>query len=159
MSLYNAIFGVNKTAPVVLHVLGLTTEAVGRFRDAWFEKLPNGTIRAAVYTRNGGGNREHYGLDANEEGAEPSPSCKCTGCTMSFALPAHPLYVEDGDDAFDSTYATIYFRLPDDVKAKLVELGAPEDFDLASIAQDVVDSSERWLGAIDSIRYDTKASP
>src|SRR5262245_47810449 len=88
MGFYNIIFGVNPNAGVLLGALGLTREAVGRFRDAWVTE--NGQ-EIAIYTRNGGGNREQYMPDFS----------------------AHPLYLRDADDAFDSTYATILFRVPE----------------------------------------------
>lgn len=58
MSLYNALFGRNPASDVILATLGLSRGAVGRFRDAWVEKDNTGEYRIAVYTRNGGGNRE-----------------------------------------------------------------------------------------------------
>jgi hypothetical protein len=53
MSMYNALHGINPMADQLLACLGLTRADVGRFRDAY---VSEGTI--AVYTRNGGGNRE-----------------------------------------------------------------------------------------------------
>ena len=48
-----------------------------------------------VYTRAGGGNRDDYAREI-------------------MGLQAHPLYVRDYDDPFDSTYATFVFRVPDE---------------------------------------------
>lgn len=53
MSLYNLLFGVDDNADFLLALLGLTRKDVGRFRDAY---LDDGKI--AIYTRNGGGNRD-----------------------------------------------------------------------------------------------------
>jgi len=104
MSLYNMLHGVNPVAGAVLNMLKLTPDDVGRFRDAFI--TADGKL--AIYTRNGGGNREEY-----DEVFED--------------LANHPEYLYDEDDDFDCTYATIYFNVPlefkDDVKQflKLVE--------------------------------------
>lgn len=87
--LYNALFGRNPLAETYLAALGLLPEDVGRFRDAY---VYNGEI--CVYTRNGGGNREEY---------QP----------VIDKLKHHPLYLRDTDDAFDNTYCTIYFSIPE----------------------------------------------
>ena len=55
MSLYNMLFGSNPLSTVLLGTLGLTKQDVGRFRDCF---ISDGKI--AVYTRNGGGNRECF---------------------------------------------------------------------------------------------------
>ncbi len=53
MSMYNMLFGANPSSDVLLATLGLSRGSVGRFRDC---HVSAGEI--AVYTRNGGGNRE-----------------------------------------------------------------------------------------------------
>jgi hypothetical protein len=69
LGLYNMIFGRNTQAPALLAVLGFkSTTEVGRFRDAY---ISDGEI--AVYTRNGGGNRQCWHDDNPEYG---SPECK-----------------------------------------------------------------------------------
>lgn len=91
---------------------------VGRFRDAWVEKGDDGEPVIAIYTRNGGGNREDYeGVIAD--------------------LQDHSLYLRDADDDFDRTYATFYFRTPDELR---------EEF--RAIASEPVDMSERWQATI-----------
>lgn len=92
MGLYNMLFGVNKLSPLILATLGLKPSDMGRFRDCYIE---DGKI--AVYTRNGGGNRESYMPDFS----------------------ANPHYLYDQDDDFDCTYATIYFKFPDEFAADL----------------------------------------
>ena len=57
MSMYNMIFGENAASDWLLALLDLTRADVGRFRDAYV--TDDGT-QIAVYTRNGGGNREHW---------------------------------------------------------------------------------------------------
>ena len=117
MGMYNMVFGTNPAAPAILATLGLTVHDVGRFRDCF---VANGEI--AVYTRNGGGNRETY---------QP----------VIDKLAQHPCYLRDVDDEFDSTYATIYFRFPDDYaeQLKAIDSGAPFNPD------------ERWRQAIAAI--------
>lgn len=116
--LYNLIFGVNQMSTVILATLGLTTEDVGRFRDCF---VTEGEI--AVYTRNGGGNRESY-----QE--------------VFDTLAQHPCYLRDQDDDFDCTYATIYFKFPDEFadQLKKLDIGVP------------FNPSQRWLDAIEALK-------
>jgi len=86
MSLYNMLFGQNPLSRVILATLNLTPADTGRFRDCF---VSEGKI--AVYTRNGGGNREDYMPDFSD----------------------HPCYLSDEDDDYDCTYATIYFKFPE----------------------------------------------
>jgi hypothetical protein len=58
MSFYNMLHGINPMADQLLACLGLTRGDVGRFRDAY---VSEGKI--AIYTRNGGGNRECWCAD------------------------------------------------------------------------------------------------
>jgi hypothetical protein len=53
-----------------------------RLRDCWVEKQPDGPPCLAVYTRNGGGNREHDHTDGAEN---------CLGCRGDWAT-EHPAY-------------------------------------------------------------------
>jgi hypothetical protein len=55
MSLYNALFGMNSQADLLLAVVGLRRVDVERFRDV---RIDGESI--AVYSRTGGGNRESY---------------------------------------------------------------------------------------------------
>ena len=119
MSMYGLVFGKNPAADAILATLGLKRDEVGRFRDAF---VANGEI--AVYTRNGGGNREHW-----DEEQEEGDACSCTGCVITYRLPKHPLYLRDADDDFDQTYATIYFRFPDEYAEDLRNLDSGEPFD------------------------------
>lgn len=91
----------------------------GRYRDAWVEKDPDGGDPIiAIYTRNGGGNRESYEFEIE-------------------LLQLHPQYIRDADDDFDSTYATFYFRAPKEHAEMLRE-----------VEQEHVDTSQRWLDLI-----------
>lgn len=80
----------NPLSDVILATFGLTRDDTGRFRDCYI-----GNNEIAVYTRNGGGNRETY-QDVIDQ------------------LAARGCYLRDEDDDFDSTYATIYFSFPPD---------------------------------------------
>lgn len=102
MSLYNIMFGENPASEAILATLGLSPTDCGRFRDCFIAK---GEI--AVYTRNGGNNRED--------------------CMPDFSQ--HPNYLRDEDDDFDSTYATIYFSFPDTYAEELKRLDGGETFD------------------------------
>jgi hypothetical protein len=138
MGLYNTIFGVSHHAPMVLALLDVNPSFFGRFRDAWFEKVPgdDAAVRMVVYTRCGGGNRECH---ANEWDA----------------VRDHPLYLGDRDDDFDATYAVIAFAFPAELPELLVAAlpeGQKERADfvahLRGLARDPVDTGERWKQAI-----------
>lgn len=133
MSFYNLIFGENPASDAILATLGLARADCGRFRDCF---ISNGEI--AVYTRNGGGNRQCW----EERGDE----CTCPGCIITDRLPRHPCYLRDEDDAFDCTYATVYFRFPDEFSDDLKRLDSDETFE----------PSKRWLDAIESIKARVK---
>lgn len=116
--LYNMVFGENPRGQVILATLGLTTADVGRYRDCF---VANGEI--CVYTRNGGGNREEY---------QP----------VIDKLAEHPCYLRDRDDDFDCTYATIFFRFPEEHAEDLQKLDTGEPWD----------PSKRWLEMIEKLK-------
>jgi len=89
-------------------MLELSLADVGRFRDAYLNE--DGT-KIVVYTRNGGGNREHY-----DDECEAGENCNCTGCIITYQLPKHPNYICDYDDDFDCTYAYVEFSVPEKYK-------------------------------------------
>lgn len=140
MSFYDLALGDENQvtrATLLLPVLG--NPAFARYRDCWVEKSPGGPV-IAVYTRQGGGKRECYceSRNATVVAEQHVPGNCCAACNE--ALAAHPLYLRDADDDFDSTYATFYFRVPADHQ----EILAPA-------AVDPVSMSERWQAAIDRI--------
>ena len=100
MSLYNMVNGMTPAVFFVLPMLGKHPNAYPRFRDCFIsdEEHPQYDDHIHVYTRVGGGNRESY-QDAIDE------------------LRAHPLYVTDFDDSFDSTFASFVFVVPDEWRA------------------------------------------
>jgi len=133
MSMYDIVFGgPNPNSDLLLGTLGMTKEDVGRFRDCF---ISEGEI--AVYTRNGGGNREHY-----DEETEKGDSCHCTGCTITYQLPKHPCYLSDKDDNLDYTYATVFFKFPEEFKDELKKLDRGEKFD----------PDERWATAFSKMK-------
>jgi hypothetical protein len=106
MSLYNMLFGRNPASTLLLAMLDLTPEMVGRFRDCYLSRdAETKELVIVIYTRNGGGNREAY-----EE--------------VTNALQALPTYINDADDDFDSTYASYFFKVPEKFKATAEELAA-----------------------------------
>ena len=109
---------------------------IARYRDSWVENW-DGEPVIAIYTRQGGGNRDCYCEDYG--GAHPDPE---SSCGSNEALQAHERYLRDADDEFDCTYATFYFRCPPEFRD---DLRKPE------IMQAPVDMSERWMAAIDAI--------
>jgi len=138
MSLYDAAVAdgrQHERGAVLLAILG--NPVVARFRDAWVEKSGDGPV-IAIYTRQGGGNRECY-CDGGDPGRAHVPEQCYAACNE--ALAAHPLYLRDADDGFDATYATFYFRVPGEYRDALAEA-----------AGDPVDTDARWREAIERIR-------
>ncbi|MCX5137640.1 hypothetical protein OOK06_36845 [Streptomyces sp. NBC_00340] len=139
MSMYNLVAADgHQYARGTVLLAALDSPNVGRFRDAWVEKGEDGEPVIAIYTRNGGGNRECWCDEHPEDG--------CLAATIE-ALEGHPLYLRDADDDFDSTYATFYFRTP----APLVE-------QFREIAGEPVDMSEAWRKAIAALSGTGEAS-
>ena len=90
MSLYNLLHGVNPGAGQLLALLGKEQGDFGRFRDVYIKDN-----YIVVHTRCGGGNRDDY-QDVFDEAA------------------LHPWYSHDEDSDYDSTYADIYFEMPEE---------------------------------------------
>jgi hypothetical protein len=126
--LYNALFpGSEARGALFAGFLGFPSlDAIGRLRDAWPEIDPEHDVLIRVYTRNGGGNRADY-------------------VTAIDGMRAHPLFVRDADDKFDSTYASFWFRVPDEWKERLRDVASPP-----------VDMDERWKKTIDSFKTDSE---
>lgn len=106
MSLYNLLFGVNPTAPLLLAILGTDEVQVPRFRDCFLKG-----DRIVIHTRTGGGNRAEY-VEQNARLRELSG------------------FMEDHDDAYDSTYAHFVYAIPEKFTMTckiLKEYGAERD--------------------------------
>jgi len=110
MSLYHMLCGENPLSGMLLQFLDIDQGNKwfsGRFRDCYPNK--DGT-KILLYTRNGGGNREHFDEYANKkEGMD----CSCPACCINHQLPKHPNYIKDYDDDFDCTFATVEFSVPE----------------------------------------------
>lgn len=113
MSLYNLLDGVNPLKDILLKILDIDQPngkwKSGRFRGIYLNE--DGT-EIILYTRNGGGNREHWGFSHADE--KEGEECSCAGCVITYHLPKHPNYLRDYDDDFDSTYAYIVFSVPEE---------------------------------------------
>jgi len=106
MSLYNALFGVNPFANALLSILDTDISQVPRFRDVYVEN-----DQIIIYTRTGGGNRDHYE--------------NCTDGPSNADLRKIPGYLWDADDDFDNTFAYFYYAIPESAQkgvARIVEL-------------------------------------
>jgi hypothetical protein len=145
MGLYDVVLGDGHQAERgVLLLAMLGDPGVARFRDAWVEKGDDGQPVIAIYTRQGGGNRECFCESRN--GTVVAEQHVPSGCyaACNEALTRHPLYIRDADDDFDGTYATFYFRVPDAVPADVLAR-------LTEAASEPVNMSERWQEAIDRV--------
>lgn len=100
MSLYNLVNGMNPSTFFILPMLGKHPDEYPRFRDCFVgdDETPEYKNCIMVFTRVGGDNREAYADQLDE-------------------MYAHPNFVGDFDDDFDSTYATYVFSVPDEWKA------------------------------------------
>lgn len=72
--------------------------------------------------------------------APDSEECHCIGCTMRFHIPKHPMYEKDVDDDYDNTYATIYYKIPEQWKGFLAEMNTGD-----------WNPAERWQQALKTI--------
>jgi hypothetical protein len=133
--LYNIIFGESGMRGVIFAMLG--TSYFGRYRDCWIE-MDGDTPRIAIYTRNGGGNRECYDEHAEDDPRRP----ECYSCWITHEVHKHPLYLFDRDGDFDCTYATIYYSVPEEFVEDCKRIALKEPLDM----------SERWLTMIESIK-------
>lgn len=120
MSLYNMLFGFNALAPVCLRILGVNPGQIPRFRDSFLRPL-DGEPHIVIYTRTGGGGRDYYE--------------RCDDGPNNEQLRQIPGFVKDEDDKFDCTYASFYYKIPEEfmpiIKEIVSEMPAP-------------DPAERW---------------
>lgn len=125
MSMYSIMHGKNPDADILLTILDFDQPEgqwpTGRFRDIY----PNADgSEIILYTRNGGGNREHRD---NRVGIIEGEECLCTACIINHHLPKHPNYLRDWDDDFDSTYAYVAFSVPKEYQDIVKGLSTGED--------------------------------
>jgi hypothetical protein len=139
MSLYNMVMGVNKAAPVVLGVLGITPDQVPRLRDAYYDGR-----YLCIYTRTGGGNRDYY---ENEQSCRENypemlmPGVDSPKGPWNDDLRAVPGFVTDRDDSYDSTYATFFFEVPEQFRDLFTQENAMTE-----------SQQERWEAALNRLR-------
>lgn len=112
MSLYNALFGYNKFAGLLLEMLGVTTITIPRFRDCYLSEDGDEII---IHTRTGGGNREYY--ESEESCQQHYPELfkgdEEPSGPWNEDLRAIPGYKYDRDDTFDATYANFHYAIPE----------------------------------------------
>jgi len=120
---YNAIFGINPVASIILAMLDLDVEKIGRFRDAFIcgDKI-------AIYTRLGANNAECCCEEEDiKKHPHPLDSNHANYCFVPNIryLQNHPQYLSDEEDKFDPTYRTFYFKVPERYKeiAKKMDSG------------------------------------
>jgi len=106
------VVGTNPRAGVHLDVLKIAYDTVPRFRNTYRQ---GDTI--TIMTRTGGNNRGDY----KEQNA---------------ALQAHPQYVKDFDDTFDSTFAHFVFKIPDEMLPLLITM--PDDRNPMDVFQEAL---------------------
>lgn len=138
MSLYNLTNGTQLSTFFILPMLGKHPDTYPRFRDCFvgemtqdFENpdqfgiptLNHGEEKSiSVYTRVGGGNRKSYVEEIKK-------------------LRAMPEYIRDFDDAFDSTFATFVFKVPE----KFIK-----DFDLVKKGK-IMATSQKYKDIVDKV--------
>ncbi len=138
MSLYNALFGVNPFAGLLLEALGTHSGNVPRFRDCYLSEDKSEII---IHTRTGGGNRDEY-----EKGGEYWEE----GQIDNDALRALPGFKYDADDDFDCTYADFHYEIPEAFKPMintLADLGATSD------------PAKRWRELLDNMNSGDTTKP
>lgn len=144
MSLYNALFGVNPSAGLVLQALGITADAVPRFRDAWITD----DHKLAIHTRTGGGNRDMYEHEDSARRHYPEYFTDGDPPKGPWNADLRQLagFRYDEDDDFDSTYATFYFDPSPEWKAIIETMqagaGSPDS------------AAERWQKLFSDMQAD-----
>ena len=148
MSMYSMLFGESKASDVLLAALGMERDDFYRYRDCYLTE----DRKIAVYTRGGGNNRRCYcGPDENDYLATAKPEDifewhgerHVKGCARptQAAVQRHPAFLYMEDDDFDNTYATLYFRIPEDADRAAIEALLPE-----------MNRDQRWQIALDALR-------
>lgn len=148
MSMYNIFHGANPATFFILPMLGKHPDEYPRFRDCFVERrkftideesgLPMMDVKdgggeaeqvICVFTRMGGGNRECWNEDGNDEDyTADDGTCICPAHEAE-KLESHPLFLERFDDDFDCTYSTFVFRVPENFKEDFVAVveGRPNE--------------------------------
>ena len=124
MSMYNLLHGENGFANMLLFLLNTTRDQIPRYRDCYWDGS-----QIVVYTRTGGGNREYY--ESKESCRENYPEYfrgedDPPRGPWNEDLRKLPGYIKDEDDNFDSTYASFYFKVPEEFKQLTENLSAAQ---------------------------------
>lgn len=128
MSFYNMVHGTNPLAGVLLRMMGVAPAQIPRFRDCYFDGE-----HIVIYTRTGGGNRDWY-----DEPNDDNPNGP-----WNSDLRALPGFVRDEDDDYDCTYASFFYKVPEQFTFLLDKL--------KSMAQGQT-QAERWQAALERIK-------
>lgn len=148
MSLYNALFGVNSNAGLLLMALGIGEGDVPRFRDCYVDE--DGHI--VVHTRTGGGNRDYYENEERCKAEYPEyfkGDDKPSG-PWNDDLRALPGFLYDRDSDYDYTYADFVFTPPAGL-TKLIE-------HLQKDADETLPPADKWQKLLTDLKND-KDSP
>jgi hypothetical protein len=125
MSLYNALFGYNKFAHILLRILDLDVVDVPRFRDCYLNEAGDEII---IFTRTGGGNREEY--EAQNE-----------------ALRKRPGFIADADDTLDVTYAKFRYSVPETYRTITTAIA-----EITKQSGEIVDPAEKFKGLLEKMQ-------
>ena len=122
------LFGFNNNAPILLKILGFTTNDIPRFRDCF---LKDNSI--VIHTRTGGGNREYYeNAETHKQNFYGDIADWEEYSVYNDDLRKHPNFVTDVDDDFDCTYANFFYSFPDEFKDDLIALAAKDEAHMPS---------------------------
>lgn len=135
-SFYAMLFGDGSGGYPLLGALGFRQlRELGRYRDAWIERSPDGDPWIAVYTRLGGRNRLEY-----PEVIE--------------RLRANEFFLVDRDDTYDDTYAAFYFKLP----PELLEILDGSWSEWRDHLKPTLDTNQMWRDALRMLGADPDAT-
>lgn len=149
MSLYNALFGQNKFANVLLHLLGATQSDIPRYRDCFVDEKG----RIVIHTRTGGGNRDYY--ESEELCRDNYPEYFGDGKDepsgpWNADLRTLPGFLYDRDDDFDATYANFLYQPAD---------SARDVIDAIKASGGQGDPTQAWQDMFEKLRAGNKDDP
>lgn len=119
---YSKIFpGGFERAKVLMPVLGMRLDEIGRLCDAWVERHPAEGLLIHVYTQLGG--------------VSPHTSPTLAQTIERLRLSEH--YLRDAEDVQETTYRSFWFRIPQGWAEPLIECAVPP-----------IDTAQRWRDAV-----------
>ena|GEM_PF-2594600 len=145
MSLYNALFGVNPMAGLLMQALGINSGDVPRFRDCYLDTEGERPL-IAIHTRTGGGNRSMYESEDSARRNYPEYFDGNDDPTGPWNCDLRKVqgFVYDADDDFDNTYATFFYEVPEAFKS-IIET-------MRDLAGSTTPPAERWQMVLDDLR-------